>query len=362
MSAKTFKANLGVFLFLLSGFFVAYALGQTLTPFIAAAVFAYALNPLVRWMVERKVPRSLAASGFMLLFFAALFGVVALAAYIMQNEISQLIHNMPDYISRFEANYLPTIREKLGLGDQVDVRAIADRVKAELKSVSPESAKSAAAYAVKLVSGTVGFFLALFNVLLIPVIMLYLMIDFERIRPTIVKYLPVVYKDLILDKLREVEEVLRVFLKGQLLVAIILGVLYSIGLWFVGIDMPFIVGMGAGLLNLVPYLGGVVGIVVAVILAALKYHDLMHPGTVIAVFAAVQTLESYVLTPRIVGDKLGLHPVVVILALVVLGQLMGFTGVLLAVPIAAVLKVFIAGFLDDYKESSLYRPEEAGKG
>jgi len=360
MSVKTFRANLGVFLFLISGFFIAYALGQTLAPFIAAAVFAYALNPAVRWMVKRKVPRSLAATGFMLLFFVALFGVLALAAYIMQKEISQLIHNMPDYIATFEAKHLPVIREKLGLGDQVDVRAIADRVKAELKSISPESAKSAAAYAVKLVSGTVGFFLALFNVLLVPVIMLYLMIDFERIRPTIVEYMPVDYKDLIIKRLKEVEEVLRVFLKGQLMVAVMMGVLYSIGLWLVGVDMPFIVGMAAGLLNLVPYLGGVVGIAVAVVLAGLKYHDFVHPGMVVAVFAIVQTLESYVLTPRIVGDKLGLHPVVVILALVVLGQLMGFTGVLLAVPIAAVLKVFMTGFLQDYKESSLYRPEEIG--
>lgn len=358
MAGNDWKVNAGVFVALGALFVVLYVFGQTLTPFVAATLFAYVLNPAVAVLEKKKVPRTVAVALFMLAFFLVAAGAVAFVAYILNREIHQLISNMPVYIDTFETKYLPAISRYLGLAEGIDVRGLAEELKARLGEVSPESYKSAGMYALSLLSGTVGFFLALLNILLIPVLMAYIMLDFEKMKGAVVDNLPRVHKKLIMAKLSEVEDVLKVFVKGQLMVAVMMGVLYSIGLVAIGIDMPVLVGMGAGILNLVPYLGGAVGIVTAVVLAALKYHDLAHPAMVVGLFAAVQTVESYLLTPKIVGNKLGLHPVVVMLSLVVLGQLMGFVGVLLAVPIAAVLKVFVVSFLKDYRNSAAY----SGKG
>ncbi len=358
MAKNHWKVNLGVFIVLLSFFLVAYAFGQTLTPFIAAAVFAYMLNPAVGALERRRVPRGAAVGVFIFFFFAVALGALAFAAYIINREVHQLVSNLPGYVDTFETKYLPHIAKYMGLAQDLDVRGLASELKARLTELSPESFRSAGIYAARILSGTVGFFLAIFNLLLIPVLMAYLMLDFDRMKAAIHDNLPKAYRKGIVEKLVEVEDVLKVFVKGQLMVAVIMGVLYSIGLTIIGIDMPVLVGMGAGILNLVPYLGGIVGIATALTLSALKYHDLFHPAMVLVVFAVVQVIEGYVLTPKIVGDRLGLHPVIVILALVVLGQLMGFVGVLLAVPIAAVLKVFIVSFLKDYRNSELY----VGKG
>jgi predicted PurR-regulated permease PerM len=166
--------------------------------------------------------------------------------------------------------------------------------------------------------------------------------------------MPKGYREEIVERLKEVEGVLRDFVKGQLMVAFIMGILYSIGLAAVGVDMPILVGMLSGFGNLVPYLGTTLGLAASIVLVLLKYHDLMHPGFVILVFILVQTAEAYVITPKVVGNKLGLHPVVIILSLLVFGKLLGFVGVILAVPIAAVLKVFIKSFVGSYMGSSLY--------
>lgn len=358
MAKNRWKVNLGVFVVLLSFFLVAYAFGQTLTPFIAAALFAYMLNPAVGALERRRVPRGVAVGLFILVFFVILAGAVAAAVVIINNEVHQLVENMPRYVDAFETRYLPAIGRYFGLAEDIDVRGLAAEAKARLTELSTESIKSAGLYAAKILSGTVGFFLAVLNLILIPVLMAYLMLDFDRMKSAIYDMLPKAHRKGIVEKLVEVEDVLKVFVKGQLMVAVIMGVLYSIGLTAAGIDMPVLVGMGAGLLNLVPYLGGIVGIVAALALSVLKFHDVFHPAMVLVVFGVVQVIEGYVLTPKIVGDRLGLHPVIVILALVVLGQLMGFVGVLLAVPIAAVLKVFIVSFLKDYRNSEMY----AGKG
>jgi predicted PurR-regulated permease PerM len=354
MDRERFKVNLGVFIALVSFFIIAYVFGQTLTPFVAAALFAYVLNPAVGALERRKVPRGVAVGIFIAIFFLIAVGALTTAVVIINNEVHQLIANMPGYVDTFETRYLPRIARYFGVAENVNVRGLATEFKARLMEVSPESIKSAGIYAARILSGTVGFFLAVLNLLLIPVLMAYLMLDFERMRTEILDLLPRPHKDLILAKLAEVEDVLKVFVKGQLMVALTMGVLYSIGLLLVGIDMPVLIGMGAGILNLVPYLGGTLGILTALALAVLKFHDILHPAMVLLVFLVVQTVEGYILTPKIVGNRLGLHPVIVLLALVVLGQMMGFVGVLLAVPIAAVLKVFVVGFMKDYKASEMY--------
>lgn len=348
------RVDAGLFIVLGVLFFIVYEAGQTLTPFVFAALFAYILNPAVNAITSHRFPRGAAVGLFVALFFVAISGVVAVSAYVLQNEIRTLIGNLPGYVDTVETKYLPLVQERLRVETPMSLREIGDTLREKLLHVSPESLSSAAGYVARALSGTVGFFLAVFNIILIPVLMAYILMDYDRMRDGVAGCLPRPHRRRILDRLGEVETVLRDFVKGQLMVALIMGILYSGGLALVGIDMPVLVGMSSGFLNLVPYLGTSLGMVVALSLAGLKFHDAVHPGLVLAVFVFVQTLEGYVITPKVVGERLGLHPLAIFLALVVFGQLMGFVGILLAVPLAAVLKVFVVGFMRDYKASRLY--------
>jgi len=153
---------------------------------------------------------------------------------------------------------------------------------------------------------------------------------------------------------REIEEVLGAFMRGQLMVMLALGVIYAAGLWLVGLDLAFIIGMIAGVLSIVPYLGTAVGVIAAVIAALFQFQDVFHTVMVLVVFAAGQSLEGMVLTPRLVGDRVGLHPVAVIFAVLAGGQLFGFLGILLALPVASALNVLVGHLHQRYTSSPLY--------
>ena len=157
---------------------------------------------------------------------------------------------------------------------------------------------------------------------------------------------------------REIEKVLGAFIRGQLMVMVALGTIYAVGLWLVGLDLAFIIGLAAGLLSIVPYLGTAIGIVAGLAAAAFQFQDLFHIALVLIVFGAGQTLESMFLTPKLVGDAVGLHPVTVIFAVLAGGQLFGFLGILLALPAAAALNVLIGYLHRKYTSSTLYNEIE----
>ena len=152
----------------------------------------------------------------------------------------------------------------------------------------------------------------------------------------------------------DVDEVLAAFFRGQLLVMFALGVIYSVGLSVLGLEFGVLIGMGAGLLSIVPYLGSIVGVLVAVGVAVFQFQDVVHPLLVLVVFAVGQSAEGMYLTPKLVGDQIGLHPVAVIFAVLAGGQLFGFLGILLALPVAAALNVLVRHAHGKYRESALY--------
>lgn len=351
---SAWQTDLGVFIFLTAFFLVAYAIGQAMTPFVLAALLAYMLNPAVNAMARRGVPRPAAALLFAALMFLLAGGLISAVILVSMREVPQLVSNFPAYALTFKTVYFPAIRDFLGLPPEVNFDALIADLHDKLVHLSPESFMSAASSALTVITGTVNFLLVLFSLFLIPILMVYILVDFEKMKAAFLDVLPKGHADEVVSRLVEVESVLRGFAKGQLTVALIMGVLYCLGLGAAGVDMPILVGMSAGILNLVPYLGTVLGGVVSIALVLLKYHDLLHPGLVVAVFAVVQALEGYLITPRVIGGRLGLHPLAILLALVVFGHLLGFVGIILAVPFAAVLKVFISGFLKDYKASRLY--------
>lgn len=360
----SWQVNLAVFVALIVFFIIIYTMGDIATPFVIAILLAYILNPAAEYLKKFNVPRAVSGVGIAALMFTTLGVALAVSVYVLQIEISSLISNFPQYVDNFRSQYYPHIKSFVEgfTGPQADLEfdALQQRVRTELSNISPSSYASAAGYIVTAISGTVSFMVAMFTVLLIPVLLVYFIIDFTRFREGFYGLMPDDYRDDVMHKLTQVKTVLKDFALGQLTVALILGGLYSIGLWLVGIDLPMIVGFGAGIGNMIPYFGTGSGVLISEILILLKYHDIFHAVMVLVVFGVVQSIGDYLITPRVVGNKLGLHPLVIILALLVFGKLLGFVGMVIAVPVAAVIKVFFSDFIRDYKGSGFFKSGERG--
>ena len=192
------------------------------------------------------------------------------------------------------------------------------------------------------------------NLILVPVVTFYLLRDWDVMMAKVNRLLPRNIEPKVSLWASECDEVLGAFMKGQLLVMFALGVIYAIGLWLVGLDLALLVGMIAGLASIVPYMGFIIGIVVAGVAAFIQFQDPVVLAYVGAVFMVGQMLEGMLLTPLLVGDRIGLHPVAVIFAIMAGGQLFGFVGILLALPVAAVIMVLLRHLHERYKSSSLY--------
>jgi predicted PurR-regulated permease PerM len=195
----------------------------------------------------------------------------------------------------------------------------------------------------------------LINLVLIPVVTFYMLRDWDVLVGHIRALLPRSVEPTVSQVAGDIDRVLGAFIRGQLMVMLALGLIYAIGLWAIGLDLAFIIGMGAGLLSIVPYLGAFLGVIAAVLAALFQFQDFLHVALALAVFGVGQSLESMVLTPKLVGDQIGLHPVVVIFAVLAGGQLFGFLGILLALPAAAALNVLVRYLNEHYRNSELYQ-------
>ena len=192
------------------------------------------------------------------------------------------------------------------------------------------------------------------NVALLPVITFFFLRDWDLLVERVASLIPRDHLDIVSRLARESSDVLSAFLRGQFLVMLVLGVMYGLGLWAVGLDLGILIGLIAGLLTFVPYLGPASGILLGVVAALVQYGDWQHVAGVLVVFGIGQVIESYVLTPKLVGDRIGLHPVAVIFAVLAGGQLFGFLGMLLALPVAAVVNVLLRYAQERYRHSRLY--------
>jgi predicted PurR-regulated permease PerM len=328
-----------------------YVLAPVLTPFAIAALLAYLGDPLVERMVERGRNRTLAVSLVFLLMTLILVCVLLVLIPLVERQISRLVENLPRYVDYLRGQVQPWLEAQLGYSPELfDPGQLVDMLK--------EHWRQAGGIAAGIVAGVSKSGLAilgwLFKLLLIPVVVFYLMRDWKVLLERARSLLPRPIEPTVMRLLRESDEVLGAFLRGQLLVMLVLGVLYSIGLWIIGVDFAILIGMLAGLLSFVPYLGLIVGMGVGLIAAYVQFQDWLPLLWVLLVFGVVQTFESVWLTPTLVGDRIGLHPVAVIFAVLAGGQLFGFLGVLLALPAAAVVMVVLRYLRERYEESELY--------
>lgn len=327
-----------------------YLLAPVLTPFMVAAILAYMGDPLVDRLEAIKISRTLSVVIVFLVLTLIAGLILLLVVPLLQSQFVILGNKIPAYFDVIQHQFLPWFNAHFHVDLQLDSKTL----KTSLQSHWKEAGSLARTLTTYITQSGVLLVAWLANMLLIPVVTFYLLRDWDVMVARIREMLPRKSEPVISRLARSADEVLGAFLRGQLLVMLGLATIYSLGLWIVGLDIAFLIGLIAGLVSFVPYLGFIVGIVAAVLAALLQFHDGMHLLYVVLVFGIGQAMEGMVLTPLLVGDRIGLHPVAVIFAVLAGGQLFGFLGVLLALPAAAVIAVVLRYLHERYRDSSLY--------
>lgn len=339
----------------LAGVALAWSLSSIFLPILLALILAYVLNPAVSWLEGKRVPRVVAIVFVMAAIVLGCIGVVAFFAGSIQNELAAVQINLPEYANRLYGLIPEKVKIYLEIETPEKLSSRFELIVNELRGISFDIVREAYAFLKTAFTSTLGVILTVVGYFITPVYLYYFLADFPRFREGFLKLVPERSRDWITGLGCEIDGVLSAFVRGQLSVCAILAVLYSIGLSLIGIDLAIVIGSLSGILFIIPYVGTVFGIVVSMIMAFLKFHDLLHPLLCLGWFVIVQAIEGAVITPAIVGNRVGLHPVVAIIALFIGGQWFGIFGMLLAVPVAAVLKVFLRHLTEWYLTTTYYR-------
>ena len=336
---------------------VLYLLGPALVPFAIAALFAYLFNPLVQRLEARGVGRSWGVSLVFLVLTLAVVAIVLILIPFMERQVARFIDQLPRWTAWARDVATPWIEARFGISlDTFD--------SGELVSMLQGHWKEAGGFATSVLSkvSKSGFAIVawLLNLVIVPVAAFYLLRDWNIVVERIHAMVPRSIEPVVVRLARESDETLGGFLRGQISVMVLLGVIYGIGLSVVGVSVGPLIGMIAGLISFVPYMGAIVGVGMGVIAALVQGLDTVHVVFVLVVFAVGQLLEGYVLVPKLVGDKIGLHPVAVMFAILAGGELFGFIGVLLALPLAAVVMVMLRYAYERYTQSEMYHDKPPG--
>ena len=328
-----------------------YLLHPILSPFLIGILLAYLGDPLVDRLERQRLSRTGGVVVVFALFALVLLILLLVLVPMLGRQLVRLYQLAPEMLDWLQGTALPWTQSHLGLQDVLQLDQL-KQVFTENIGKTTDVLKLVLAQAT---SSSLAFLAWLGNLLLIPVVSFYLMRDWDLLVERMRRLLPRQREGLVVKLTSECHEVLGAFLRGQLLVMLALSVIYASGLMLVGLELGLLIGLLAGLASIVPYMGFIVGIGAALTAALFQFgldpYPLLGIGVV---FMIGQMLEGMVLTPMLVGDRIGLHPVAVIFAILAGGQLFGFTGVLLALPVAAVIMVLLRHAHDLYKLSGLY--------
>lgn len=351
MRAKRLNRNWMIWLSLFALFCAGvYVLRSVLLPFVAGIIIGYLLDPFTSKFEKWGMSRTWATILVMFLVIIFLVPALLLLFGVIDEQLGQFIAAVPDYLGRFIKKIEPLFGE----------------LQDNFPSLEPEKIKlyirSNMANGLKLLGGvlrsviTNGF--ALFNILslilITPIVAFYMLRDWDKFVAKVDDLLPEKSKASIEEQAREINRILAGFIRGQLSVCVLLGTFYALGLYFVGLELGVLVGFLAGIISFIPYVGSIFGFVVSIAIAFAQFDTLTPVLQVVGVFMVGQFIEGNFLTPKLVGESVGLHPVWVMFALLAGGVLLGFLGLMIAVPVAAVIGVLIRHALINYKNSSLY--------
>ena len=343
----------GMMLFVVVGVLI-YVLRSVLMPFVAGMLVAYFLDPLADRLEKIGFSRTWAAVSILAAFSMAFVLFFVLLIPLLQVQVMGLVANLPDYVEALRMRADPMLEH---------LRA---NIPPERMDALREAAGSYVGDALQWVGGLVKSAwrggMAILNIVslmvITPLVAFYLLRDWDRLIARIDRLLPSRIQPTVREQAREIDDILAGFVRGQASVCLLLGVFYAIGLSLAGLDFGIVVGLGTGLISFIPYFGMTIGLVVGMGIAIAQFPDWMAIALVAAVFAVGQVLEGNFITPKLVGDRVRLHPVWVIFAVLAGGALFGFTGVMLALPAAAVVGVLVRFGVKHYQDSSLFDRDE----
>ena len=353
-NCKMQNRNLFIWLSIFVLFFVCvYFLRSVLLPFVAGIIIGYLLDPWADKFTKLGMNRTLAT--VLVLFLVVIFFVPAMALLVgvIDEQLSSFISKVPAYVTSLAKKMEPLLVE---LQERFPALG-ADKMKMYMQENVANGLKLTGG----ILRGVINSGFAIINLLslllITPIVAFYMLRDWDSFIAKVDDLLPQKYKVSIVQQAKEIDTILAGFIRGQLSVCVLLGAFYALGLYIVGLDLGVLVGFIAGIISFIPYVGSVTGLVLSLGLAFAQFSDYANILQVVAVFAVGQFLEGNFLTPKLVGESVGLHPVWVMFALLAGGVLLGFLGLMIAVPLAAIIGVIVRHLLINYKNSNLYLEE-----
>ena len=341
-------------LFLVSAvifFYIVYILAPILTPFLVAGVFAYLGDPIVDKLEDLRFTRTASVFVVFLIFIILILSFVFIIFPLIQNQISHLLKKIPSIIDWIYIEVSPWLSQNFSL----ESNAInLDNIKQSLIQHWESFGSFFGTFLLKIFSSAQLLIIWLSYALLIPIVTFYLLRDWNILIKKISQLIPRKHISVITKLSYECNAVLAEFFRGQLIVISVQSVFYSSALWFIGLEFSLLIGLIAGIVSFIPYLGVLVGIVIASIAAFLQFHEILPVIYVFIVFGAGQILEGMILTPLLIGERIGLHPIAVIFAVMAGAQLLGLFGMIIALPVAAIILVLLKYYHKQYLKSDLY--------
>ncbi len=338
--------------------FLLHLLSAVLMPFVVGIAIAYFFDPVADRLERMGLSRPLAAAAILLAFFLILTGVALLIFPALQRQIASVAQLVPVLIDRLREAAAPILEQ---ISADLSHGAVA-----EIKDAAGKYAGTVLGWLSKMIAGVWSGGLAVINllslILVTPLVAFYLLRDWDLIVAKIDGWLPRDMADTIREQARNIDDTMAGFVRGQASVCLVLAVFYAVGLTLVGLKAGLLVGIAAGFLAFIPYIGAAVSTAVGVGMAFAQFDSLAHVAAVAVIFFTGQTAESYFLTPRLVGGRVGLSPIWVIFAMFAFGAIFGFTGVLIALPVAAVTGVIVRFGLEQYLKSDLYHGDAKRDG
>lgn len=336
-----------IFVFLLTALtgLALYKVSSIVTPFLLALLLSYFLHPAICYFEKRKVPRSLAVLLVTISFFAIFVTMALIVLPLIYDQVILLIKTIPSYFKVFKADIYPKIVEltanysiplNLGADYVFDSKAATDFVGQISLKIFDSSA------------GIIDFFSIIF---IVPILIFYLLKDWKSIRGGFFNFIPTEFYEKITKLLKDIDRSLSGYMRGQAMVCLIMAGVYSVLLLAVGLDFGFLIGVCTGIFSFVPYVGALTGFCAAIVIALFQWgFSAVDISLVVAAFLVGQFLESNFLTPRMIGDKIGVYPAWVIFGIFAFGALFGFVGVLFAMPLTAIAAVLVKDLTFEYKK------------
>jgi predicted PurR-regulated permease PerM len=328
-----------------------WMLSPILAPFMCGAILAYICNPLVARMESKRIPRSTGTALTLLLLIGLFAGLVLILVPLVQHETNLLIDRLPAYLDSLKLNAVPWLQTHFGVDATVD----ADKIKAFVTSHLQNAGNLVMLALPSIKSGGLALIGLVTTLLLVPVVLFYVLRDWGVMLSRIEHLIPRRWHAKSVQIGREIDQVLSEFLRGQIAVMLVMSVYYVAALHVAGLEFALPIGLVTGLLVFIPYLGMATGLILAVLVGLIQFQGVGGLLPMLIAFGIGQLLEGMVVTPFLVGERIGLHPVAVIFALLAFGQLFGFFGILLALPVSAALLVGLRHLRGYYLNSVFYK-------